>query len=115
MARWCQIENSQPSKPQPDVERLRWAFGLAEYHAPLSPIERCLGTPAMTKDGIAWGAFAGACAASLAEKGFTGNPKLTWRTEENGAAITYDTEPRVDAVRRFKVDALKFLPIESQL
>jgi 2-methylcitrate dehydratase PrpD len=59
-----------------DVERLRWAFGLAEYHAPISPIERCLGTPAMTKDGIAWGAFAGACAASLAEKGFTGNPSL---------------------------------------
>jgi 2-methylcitrate dehydratase PrpD len=30
----------------------------------------------MTKDGIAWGAFAGACAALLAEKGFTGNPSL---------------------------------------
>jgi 2-methylcitrate dehydratase PrpD len=59
-----------------DGQRLRWAFGLAEYHAPLSPIERCLARPAMTKDGIAWGAFAGACAVSLAAEGFTGNPSL---------------------------------------
>jgi len=59
-----------------DDESLRWAFGLAEYHAALSPIERCLGTPAMTKDAIAWGAFAAAAAVYLAEKGFTGNPSL---------------------------------------
>jgi putative cardiolipin synthase len=51
----------------------------------------------------------------LGPQGITGKPKLIWRTEENGAAVAYDTEPRVDAVRRFKVDALKFLPIESQL
>jgi 2-methylcitrate dehydratase PrpD len=52
------------------------ALGLAEYHAALSSIERCLGTPAMTKDGIGWGAYAGACAAYLAARGFTGNPSL---------------------------------------
>jgi 2-methylcitrate dehydratase PrpD len=59
-----------------DEEAIRWALGLAEYHAALSPIERCLGTPAMSKDGIGWGAYAGACAAYLAEKGYTGNPSL---------------------------------------
>ena len=57
-------------------EQLGWAFGLAEYHAALAPIERCLGTPGMTKDAIGWGAYAGACAAHLALKGFTGNPSL---------------------------------------
>lgn len=57
-------------------EPLRWAFGLAEYHAPIAPIERCLAHPAMTKDAIAWGAFAGACAVDLAARGFTGNPSL---------------------------------------
>lgn len=55
---------------------LTHAFGLAEYHAALAPIERCLGAPAMTKDGIGWGAFAGACAVELAAMGFTGNPSL---------------------------------------
>ena len=58
------------------ISKLKSALGLAEYHAALSPIERCLGTPAMTKDAIAWGAYAGATAAYLAEKGFTGNPSL---------------------------------------
>ncbi len=52
------------------------ALGLAEYHATLAPIERCLGAPGMTKDGIGWGAFAGACAVELAARGFTGNPSL---------------------------------------
>ncbi len=32
-----------------DANSMRWALGLAEYHAALSPIERCLGTPAMTR------------------------------------------------------------------
>jgi len=59
-----------------DAARIDWALGLAEYHAALSPIERCLTTPAMTKDAIAWGAHAGMCAALLAQDGFTGNPSL---------------------------------------
>lgn len=45
----------------------------------------------------------------------TGKPGLQWRTEENGRRIVYDDEPRVDLWRRFKVDALSLLPLESQL
>jgi 2-methylcitrate dehydratase PrpD len=59
-----------------NTEQLGNALGLAEYHAALSPIERCLGTPAMTKDAIGWGAYAGTSAAYLAARGFTGNPSL---------------------------------------
>ena len=40
---------------------------------------------------------------------------LQWRTEENGTEVVYDKEPRVDLWRRFKVDALSLLPIESRL
>ena len=47
--------------------------------------------------------------------GLTGKSELQWRTEENGAMVVYDNEPNVDAALRFKVDALKFLPLESQL
>jgi len=71
-----------------DAERIDSALGLAEYHAALSPIERCLGTPAMTKDGIAWGAHAGMCAALLARDGFTGNPSLF--CDEDCAALCAD-------------------------
>lgn len=63
------------------AEQLGWAFGLAEYHAALAPIERCLGTAGMTKDAIGWGAYAGACAAHLALLGFTGNPSLLESSE----------------------------------
>lgn len=59
-----------------DAAQMGNAFGLAEYHAALSPIERCLGTPAMTKDGIGWGAYSAACAVDLAADGFTGNPSM---------------------------------------
>ncbi len=59
-----------------DARQLDWALGLAEYHAALSPIARCLTTPAMTKDVIGWGAHAGMGAALLAQDGFTGNPSL---------------------------------------
>ena len=52
---------------------------------------------------------------ALGPPGVTGKPSLQWRTEENGTAIVYDKEPRVDLWRRFKVDALSLLPIESQL
>lgn len=58
------------------VEQMDHALGLAEYHGALSPIERCLRSPAMTKDGIAWGAHAGMCAALMASDGFTGNPSV---------------------------------------
>jgi putative cardiolipin synthase len=52
---------------------------------------------------------------ALGPPGAMGKPSLQWRTEENGTAIVYDKEPRVDLWRRFKVDALSLLPIESQL
>lgn len=76
-------------------EQMENALGLAEYHAALSPIERCLGTPAMTKDGIGWGAYAGACAAYLAEKGFTGNPSLFSDPENDDLTSDLGTRWRV--------------------
>ncbi|GAB2736740.1 MmgE/PrpD family protein [Salinifilum aidingensis] len=50
------------------------ALGIAEYHAPRSPMMRCVDRPAMVKDGSAWGAHAGVHAAVLAARGFTGAP-----------------------------------------
>jgi len=52
---------------------------------------------------------------ALGPQGAMGKPTLIWRTEENGAAVTYDTEPRVDPWRRLKVQMLTLLPIENQL
>jgi 2-methylcitrate dehydratase PrpD len=103
-----------------DEQRMRWALGLAEYHAALAPIERCLGTPGMTKDAIGWGAFAGACAAYLAQKGFTANPGLlddvanedlvqdlgcSWRLLElyfKPHACCRWAQPAVDAILRLR-------------
>ena len=50
------------------------ALGIAEYHAPRSPIMRCVEQPTMVKDGSGWGALIGLSAAQLADKGFTGRP-----------------------------------------
>lgn len=47
------------------------AMGLAEYHAPISPIMRCCAEPAMTKDACAWGAMLGVSSVLLARRGFT--------------------------------------------
>lgn len=52
---------------------------------------------------------------ALGPPGPTGEPTLQWRTEENGQIVAYDDEPHVDPLRRLKVDALKFLPLEGQL
>jgi 2-methylcitrate dehydratase PrpD len=57
-------------KLSPEVTRQ--ALGLAEYHAPMALIMRSVAEPAMTKDGIAWGAHTGVTAAYLAQAGFTG-------------------------------------------
>ncbi|MBZ4658328.1 MAG: MmgE/PrpD family protein [Desulfacinum sp.] len=51
---------------------IREALGTAEYHAPIAPMMKCIDVPAMTKDGIGWGAMAAAASLILAEKGFTG-------------------------------------------
>jgi 2-methylcitrate dehydratase PrpD len=58
------------------ADRLTHALGIAEYHAPLAPIMRCVESPGMVKDGIAWGAAAGVAAAQLAAEGFTGLPSV---------------------------------------
>lgn len=50
------------------------ALGIAEYHAPISPMVRCLDAPAMVKDGIGWGSMVGVASAYLARAGFTGIP-----------------------------------------
>src|SRR5882757_7238745 len=52
------------------------ALGIAEYHAPLSLIMRSVAAPAMTKDGIGWGAHAGVTSAFLARRGFTATVSL---------------------------------------
>lgn len=52
------------------------ALGTAEYHAPIMPMMRCIDYPAMTKDGIGWGAMVGTVSALLAATGFTGIPSL---------------------------------------
>lgn len=56
-----------------DVDTLSAALGIAEYHAPRTPIMRGVERPGMTKDGIGWGAYTGVNAALLAECGFTGS------------------------------------------
>lgn len=53
------------------------ALGIAESHAPLTPVMRSVVSPAMApKDGVAWGAMAGASAALLARRGYTGSPSV---------------------------------------
>jgi 2-methylcitrate dehydratase PrpD len=82
------------------VERLTHAFGIAEYHGPLSPIIRCVEHPAMVKDGIGWGAMAGLSAALLAESEFTGIPTVL---DLHPAALA-------DLGREFKIMHLYFKP-----
>lgn len=55
------------------TDQIACAFGIAEYHAPRTPIMRGVERPGMTKDGIGWGAYAGIVAAHLAKAGFTGS------------------------------------------
>jgi 2-methylcitrate dehydratase PrpD len=57
-----------------DQQATLHALGAAEYHGTMAPIMRCVSYPGMTKDGIAWGAFAGVSAALLARAGFTAQP-----------------------------------------
>ncbi len=54
-----------------DELQTRHSLGLAEYHAPIAPILRSVGDPAMTKDACGWGAFIGVSSALLARDGFT--------------------------------------------
>lgn len=52
------------------------ALGAAEYHAPMVEMMRCIDYPAMTKDGIGWGAMVGIMSTLMAKEGFTGIPSL---------------------------------------
>jgi 2-methylcitrate dehydratase PrpD len=61
------------------------ALGTAEYHAPRTPIMRGVTQPGMTKDGVGWGAYAGAVAADLAVRGFTGSGTVF---DEEGVSVT---------------------------
>jgi 2-methylcitrate dehydratase PrpD len=71
-----------------DAERLAHALGIAESHAPLLPTLREVGHPAMTKDGVAWGAFVGVTAALLAARGFTGMPAVFADARHNAPVAT---------------------------
>lgn len=55
-----------------DGNALLNAMGVAEYHAPLSPMMKGIETPSMGKDGIGWGAMVAMMSVLMAEKGFTG-------------------------------------------
>jgi 2-methylcitrate dehydratase PrpD len=59
-----------------DENQILHALGVAEYHAPLIPIERDLAHPAMVKHGMGWGAMNGILSAELAALGYTGVPSI---------------------------------------
>ena len=60
-----------------NVQTMREAIGIAEYHGPRSQMMRAIDHPTMVKDGSGWGAMAGTSAAYLAQDGFTGAPAIT--------------------------------------
>lgn len=57
-------------------DEIHYALGIAEYHAPITPMMRSIDCPSMVKDGIGWGSMVGVSAALLAQKGFTGIDSL---------------------------------------
>ncbi|SIS19504.1 MmgE/PrpD family protein [Natronorubrum thiooxidans] len=59
-----------------DRDTTEQAIGIADYHAPRTPITRGVEKPGMTKDGIGWGAYTGYEAVELAREGFiaSGSP-----------------------------------------
>lgn len=71
------------------------ALGTAEYHAPIMPMMRCIDYPAMTKDGIGWGAMVGTVSAQLAAAGFTGIPSLFGLREYCGLVESLGSEYKI--------------------
>lgn len=56
-------------------EKLAHALGVAEYHAPIAPMMKCIDVPGMGKDSIGWGCLVAMMSAIMADRGFTGiNP-----------------------------------------
>jgi len=62
------------------------ALGVAEFNAPITPVMRSVANPAssMTKDGIGWGGFVGATAATVAAEGVTGSGTVFDEIEYDG-------------------------------
>jgi len=72
-----------------DKKSIRHALGIAEAHAPMTPIMRCVMQPRMApKDGAAWGAMVGTSSALLAKEGFTGISTLLEQKENKFLAST---------------------------
>ncbi len=64
--------------------RVAQAVAVADFHAPLVPVMRSVRQPAMSKDGVGWGAMTGVIAAMMAGEGFTGGESLfTWPEGES--------------------------------
>ena len=55
-----------------DKDRLGNALGVAEYHAPISPMMKGIEKPSMVKDSIGWGTMVAMASALMAREGFTG-------------------------------------------
>jgi 2-methylcitrate dehydratase PrpD len=66
-----------------DTDQMQHALGIAEYHAPLTPMVRGLEHPAMVKHSMGWAALNGIMAAELAELGYTSNPSILGFEEYN--------------------------------
>lgn len=74
-----------------DRETTAAALGVAEYHAPRTPIMRGVERPGMTKDGIGWGAYTGLVAVDLAATGFTASGTVF---DEANVTVTDDLGDR---------------------
>ncbi len=57
-------------------DQIKHALGIADYHAPNSPLARSLASQSMLRHGTGWGALNGVIAAELAQRGFSGIPSL---------------------------------------
>jgi 2-methylcitrate dehydratase PrpD len=55
-----------------DQSTLREAMGVAEYHAPISPMMKGIEKPSMVKDSIGWGTMVAMASTLMAQEGFTG-------------------------------------------
>ena len=75
-----------------DIDTTKHALGIAEYHAPNSPMERDLIDPTMVKSAIPWAAMTGVISAELAQRGFTGVPGVMGFEKYNDWVTTLGNE-----------------------
>jgi len=75
---WGSVANAAVASRLMGLDRgkIKQAMGIAEYHAPNSPVMQGIDHPAMVKHAISWGAVTGVMAAGLAEEGYTGVPSI---------------------------------------